>query len=197
MSGEHEQVLHWGLRRRRSPVDHAARMDRSLPRSYSMPCSPPQLAEKGGRSGRRAKRAREEPPLPASAEELACGPAATSLALLVREPWVSLLCRGEKTWELRGSRTHKRGRVALVSAGTGGWVVGGATLVGCHGPLSAAQLAAAEALHCVPRGGTAAGRYKTVYAWEFAAAEELAVPLRYDHPAGAVIWVTLPEPVEV
>ena len=195
MSSE-QSALHWGLRRRRSPVNYAA-MDRGLPRSYSMPCSPPQLAEKGGRSGWRAKRPRAEPPLEASADELAVGPVATSLALLVREPWVSLLCRGEKTWELRGSRTHKRGRVALVSSGTGGWVVGGATLVACHGPLTAAQLAATEALHCVPAGGTAAGRYKTVYAWEFAAAAELACPLRYDHPSGAVIWVTLPEPVEV
>jgi hypothetical protein len=40
-------------------------------------------------------------------------------------------------------------------------------------------------------------RYKTVYAWAFAHAEELAVPLRYDHPAGAVIWVNLTDQVEV
>ena len=120
------------------------------------------------------------------------------MALLVREPWVSLLCQGTKTWELRGSRTLKLGRVALVASGTGGWVVGGATLVGCHGPLSATQLAAAEALHCVPGGGaTSFRRYKEIFAWEFAHASRAEAPLRYEHPAGAVIWVNLPAPVVV
>jgi hypothetical protein len=118
------------------------------------------------------------------------------IALLVKQPWVGLLASGAKTWELRGSRTHKRGRVALVASGTGGWVVGGATLVGCHGPLSAEQLAATQALHHVPPTATV-GRYKETYAWEFADATQLEAPVRYNHPAGAVIWVVLPEPVAV
>ena len=109
---------------------------------------------------------------------------------------MSLLCRGAKKWELLGRRTHKRGRVALVASGTGGWVVGGATLVNCHGPLTAAQLAATRALHCVPAGADVAG-YKDVYAWEFADAVELAAPVPYQHPHGAIIWVTLPEPLVV
>ena len=112
----------------------------------------------------------------------------TSQGLLVRQPWASLLVSGAKTWELRGSRTHKRGRVAIVASRTGGWIVGGATLVACHGPLSPAQLVAAEALHRVPPGSTV-GRYKETYAWEFVDARKLVMPLRYTHPAGAVIWV--------
>jgi hypothetical protein len=115
----------------------------------------------------------------------------------VKQPWASLLATGAKTWELRSSRTHKRGRVALVASRTGGWVVGGATLVACHGPLSAAQLAATQALHRVPETSTAGLRYKETYAWEFADAVELATPVRYNHPLGAVIWVALPEPVTV
>ena len=188
-------TLQWGLRRRRSPVNHAA-MD-GAPRTYSMPCSPPQLAEGGASAGRR-KRARRQPPPLEEAPADACpdGPGPTRLALLVKEPWVTLLARGVKTWELRGSRTHKRGRVALVASRTGGWVVGGATLVACRGPLSPAELAATEALHCVPQGA-APGRYKETYAWAFSNAAELAAPVRYKHPHGAVIWVNLDKPVTV
>jgi hypothetical protein len=114
----------------------------------------------------------------------------------VKQPWAGLLASGAKTWELRSRQTHKRGRVAIVASGTGGWVVGGATLVACHGPLSAAQLAATQALHRVPATATV-GRYKATYAWEFADAAELAAPVSYKHPAGAVIWVVLAEPVTV
>jgi hypothetical protein len=164
--------------------------------------TPPQPGEADGRWSEEEGRLEDgEPRPPLSLPPLPrqlFGPQPTTVALLVREPWVSLLCQGTKTWELRGSRTHKRGRIALAAAGTGGWVVGGATLVGCHGPLSAAQLAAAEALHCVPGGGNAFRRYKTgVYAWEFAHASRAETPLRYEHPAGAVIWVNLPAPVVV
>ena len=166
----------------------------------------PAEAERGGWSeeGARQEGGEPRPPLSSPPPRLTLerqltfgGPGPTSVALMVCEPWMSLLCQGTKTWELRGSRTLKHGRIALVASGTGGWVVGGATLVGCHGPLSAAQLAAAEALHCVPGGGTAFRRYKVVWAWEFAHASRAETPLRYEHPAGAIIWVNLPAPVVV
>ena len=186
----------WGLRRRRSPVNYAA-VEHGLPRCFSMPCSPPQRAEEEA-CPRRQKRARRRSPkhVEAPADDFCAAPGSTRVALLVKEPWVTLLCRGEKTWELRGARTHKRGRVALVASRTGGWVVGGATLVDCHGPLTPAELAATEALHRVPQGASP-GRYAQTYAWEFADATELAASVRYKHPAGAVIWVSLDRPVKV
>jgi hypothetical protein len=143
------------------------------------------------------KRAREEEDTPQRLTSSTQGPQHTTVALLVREPWVTLLCQGKKTWELRGSRTHKRGRVALACAGGGGVIVGSATLVACHGPLTADQLVDAQALHCVPGGGTASVRYKEVYAWEFTDAARLAQPLPYAHPPGAIIWVNLPAPILV
>ena len=149
----------------------------------------------GARPAKRARPLNSEPRPPSSAWSVA-SPSRTQLALLVRQPWASLLVSGAKTWELRSSRTHKRGRVAIVASRTGGWIVGGATLVACHGPLSPAQLVAAEALHRVPPGATL-GRYAETYAWEFADAAELAVPLSYNHPTGAVIWVALREAATV
>ena len=156
--------------------------------SSGAPCfTPPQLAEAAGRGGWSVEGAQQEEEaeaiVPAALHfdrGLASGPGPTSVALLVREPWVSLLCQGTKTWELRGSRTPTRGRIALVSCGTGGFIVGGATLVACHGPLSTAELTAAESRHCAPNGAAAtARRYAKsgVYAYEFAHAFRLAQPL--------------------
>lgn len=81
----------------------------------------------------------------------------------VKEPWVTLLLEGKKTWELRGSPTNIRGRVGLVASGTGR-IFGGATLVGCRGPLSADELRDNQERHRVPleRAGSA---YKETYAW--------------------------------
>jgi len=76
----------------------------------------------------------------------------TSRALLVKLPWARLLAKGTKTWELRSRHTLTRGRVALVASGTGGYIIGGATLVACHGPLTAAELQAASHKHRVVTG---------------------------------------------
>lgn len=190
--------------RRRTRVDYKL-LDQGAPElEDSLPCSPPQLEEQQW-SERRVQRAwrprgaerATAPAAAASAGGSFAAPGTTSVALLVMQPWASLLATGAKTWELRGRRTHKRGRVALVASRTGGFVVGGATLVACHGPLSAAQLAASQALHRVPAAATVGRRYKEVWAWEFADGCKLAVPLRYDHPPGAVIWVNLAEPIAV
>jgi hypothetical protein len=132
----------------------------------------------------------------AAVDAARAGSAATSRALLVKQPWAGMLCRGQKTWELRSRKTLVRGRVALVASGTGGFVVGGATLVACHGPLSEAQLGKAAAKHRVPPSCTV-GRYAQTYAWEFADACALEVPLKYSHPPGAIIWVSLPAAVHV
>ena len=56
-------------------------------------------------------------------------------ALLIKEPWISMILEGKKTWEIRGSATKRRGRIALVASGTG-TVVGTCDLVDVVGPLS-------------------------------------------------------------
>lgn len=77
---------------------------------------------------------------------------------------MNLLAAGLKTWELRGSATYKRGRVGLIEGGTG-TIVAGATLVGCHGPLTRAQLAENESKHCVSAETLSGRGYKSTYAW--------------------------------
>ena len=59
-------------------------------------------------------------------------------ALLIRHPHIDKILEGTKTWEIRGSRTLFRERIALVASGSG-TVVGVCDLVDCVGPLTPEQ----------------------------------------------------------
>ena len=37
--------------------------------------------------------------------------------LLIRSPFIDWILSGSKTWEIRGSRTTKQGRIALIRSG--------------------------------------------------------------------------------
>lgn len=56
-------------------------------------------------------------------------------ALLVREPYVSLLLTRRKHWELRGLPTKIRGRIGLIRSGSS-FLVGECEIADCLGPLS-------------------------------------------------------------
>lgn len=84
--------------------------------------------------------------------------------LAVRQPWVGLLASGEKIWELRGSPISLRGRVGLIEQGSG-CIVAGATLVDCHGPLTAEQLRDSEDRHRVAAANLSQIAYSKTYAW--------------------------------
>jgi hypothetical protein len=55
--------------------------------------------------------------------------------LLIRSPYIDWILAGSKTWEIRGSSTAKRGRIALIQSGSG-TVIGVADLVDAVGPLT-------------------------------------------------------------
>lgn len=59
-------------------------------------------------------------------------------ALLIRAPYIDWILNRSKIWEIRGSRTTKRGRIGLIQSGTGK-VVGVADLVDVVGPLRRAD----------------------------------------------------------
>lgn len=81
----------------------------------------------------------------------------------VKEPWITFILQNKKTWELRGSVTNMRGRIGLVASGSG-CIVGGATLIGCRGPLSAEDLRENSERHCVPLD-QAGAVYRNTHAW--------------------------------
>jgi hypothetical protein len=112
--------------------------------------------------------------------------------LVIRKPYVDWILAGKKTWEIRGSATKVRGRIALIAGGTG-TVVGTCELVDVRGPLKSADLKANARKLNVTQAEMSGPRYygDHTYAWVLTAIRRLRTPIRYRHPSGAVIWVTL------
>jgi hypothetical protein len=48
--------------------------------------------------------------------------------LIIDEPWIGLILLGNKTWEMRKTACHHRGRIALIRKGSGR-IVGTADLI--------------------------------------------------------------------
>lgn len=112
-------------------------------------------------------------------------------ALLIKKKWLDLILSGEKTWELRGSNTARRGEIALIESGTG-TIVGTCVVEDTKGPLSLSQLKRSKAMHGVaPKEFGDEPPYKRTYAWILGRARRLPKPVPYRHPSGAVIWVSL------
>ena len=112
-------------------------------------------------------------------------------ALLIRAPYIDWVLNGSKTWEIRGSRTAKRGRIGLIQSGTG-TIVGIADLVDVIGPLRRADFVSNARKLGVPKSSLRAGSsYAQPYAWVLRNARRLKTPVRYKHPTGCIIWVKL------
>lgn len=109
--------------------------------------------------------------------------------LIIREPWIDCIFEGKKTWEIRGSNTNIRGKIALIKSGTGK-VFGTVDLVDCK-KLSLSEYKQAEVYHQVPTENQTEAPYKQTYAWVLENAKLFPEPVPYEHPKGAVIWVNL------
>ena len=109
--------------------------------------------------------------------------------LIIKKKWLDLILAGQKTWEIRGSNTKVRGRIALIESGSG-LVLGEAHLVDVVGPLTKREMLANVKKHHVTEETIRRGlRYKSPHAWILTNAKRYRKPVPYDHPAGAVIWV--------
>jgi hypothetical protein len=111
--------------------------------------------------------------------------------LLIKEPWITLILEGKKTWEIRGANTKTRGRIALIRSGSG-LIVGTAELTDVIGPLTLDDLKRHRSKHQAPLDLLDRGlRYRTTFAWVLNNARPLKKPKPYQHPQGAVVWVDL------
>jgi hypothetical protein len=117
--------------------------------------------------------------------------------LIIDEPWITLILQGKKTWEMRKTACHHRGRIALIRKGSGR-IVGTANLIDSLQSLATAEdYARAETQHRIP-----ASRQERAFAdgwrtpWVLASARALESFVPYKHPSGAVIWVNLAPEVE-
>lgn len=118
-------------------------------------------------------------------------------ALIIRQPWIGMILRGEKTWEMRNQRCTHRGLIALIEQGTG-TVVGTASVVDDLPPLTEAQLRAHRDKHGIPEAQFAEMMARGwVRPWVLADVQRLPRPVHYVHPSGAVKWVNLSADEEV
>lgn len=113
--------------------------------------------------------------------------------LLIREPWIGMILSGRKFWEMRSSRTHVRGRIALIRSGTG-LVVGTAVLSDCLPALDSDEMRQSTAFHGLPLDqlDEVMARGWTI-PWVLSDVRALPAPIPYKHPSGAVTWVDLGE----
>jgi hypothetical protein len=86
-----------------------------------------------------------------------------------------------------------REKIALIRGGSG-TLVGTATLTDCLGPFTFDDLAPRRGMHGVApeqlRGFTEKYRNRA-FAWVLEDVRTLLKPVPYQHPSGAVIWVSL------
>jgi hypothetical protein len=113
-------------------------------------------------------------------------------ALVVDEPWITAILKGDKTWEMRKKNCNVRSQIALIRKGSG-QVVGTANLVDSGPPLATrADYGAAQKYHRIspPRQERAfIDGWRTP--WVLANARPLQKAVLYKHPSGAVVWVNL------
>lgn len=109
--------------------------------------------------------------------------------LVIKSPYIDLILCGKKKWEIRGSNTNIRGKIALIKSGSG-LVYGEVELVDCR------EITLDEYNeHCLELYGKIYEKlpYKKTYAWSVVNPIIYDHPKKYKHPVGAIIWVNLKE----
>ena len=108
-------------------------------------------------------------------------------ALIIKQPWIDLILKGSKTWEIRGSNTSISGQIELIQSGSS-LVVGCCEIVDCK-ELSLEEFQNCTDKHCI--NNTKELPYKRAYAWIIKNAERYKELRKYKHPNGAIVWGNL------
>lgn len=105
-------------------------------------------------------------------------------SLVVQKFWLDKMFDENKTWEMRSTRTNKRGYIGLIEAGSG-LIKGYSKLTGC-----ASEPITDYSLHLDKHHVTDFSLLKKwKWAWHLENSNRLTTPIEYSHPKGAVIWV--------
>ena len=122
-----------------------------------------------------------------------------AMGLIVKQLWADLIVDARKSWELRGSASLKRERIAILHAGS---IIGEVNMVGC---VKIAERREDGSYHCLlPMpldyykdchhvSDFSTFNYKSIFAWVFNHPFRYIRPRRIDQKRGAIVWVKLPD----
>ena len=111
--------------------------------------------------------------------------------LVIRQPHIGNILDGLKSWEMRSRPTKIRGRIGLIEAGSG-LVVGETEIVRMQeAPKTLRARHMTRAFHRIPEDRFSV-MDKWCWAWVLNNTLRYDEPIPYNHPQGAVIWVSLP-----
>ena len=113
-------------------------------------------------------------------------------ALIIKGKWLEKIFdeKDPKDWEIRGSRTEKRGKILLIESGTG-MIVGQTEITGCM-ELDAVDFIHNEKHHKIQYDmHNNKLPYPRTFAWQISGSKRYKEPIPYGHPQGAVIWVKI------
>jgi hypothetical protein len=113
-----------------------------------------------------------------------------SKGLIIDQPWIGKILKGEKIWEMRSRSTNVRGEIALIAKGTG-TIVGFARLVDSLSSLSADEMQVHFSKHRIPAKRVSEPGFRWFTPWVLADVRCMERPIPYQHPSGAVTWVNL------
>lgn len=109
-------------------------------------------------------------------------------ALIIKKEYADLILTGEKTWEMRSTKTNIRGRVGIIESGSG-TIVGEVDIVDSLPKLKTPfEKFRNFAKHRVSNLDLLR-RWNTPWVLENAIRYDF--PISYNHPKGDVIWVKL------
>lgn len=109
--------------------------------------------------------------------------------LIVKEPWITKILQGDKTWEIRSSSTNIRGVIYLIASGTG--KVFGSVCLEDSIEVGIPTLEENKDKHCIE--DLSIVKYARPHAWIISNPKIFKTPIPYKHPQGAVIWVNIDE----
>jgi hypothetical protein len=106
--------------------------------------------------------------------------------LFIKEPWISLILDGSKTWEIRSCNTKIRGRIALISSGTG--EVKGYVDISDAFKISKEMFKSSFNMHRINSQNTI---YKKPHVWVLTKPHKLEKGIPFQHKKGCVVWINL------
>ena len=112
----------------------------------------------------------------------------TKSVLVVKDPWLDKILNGQKTWEVRGSNTTKRGLVHLALSGAGGRIVGRCHITDSF-PVKKRVLQKHFTKHRIKDLSVVA--YRNPHAWVLSKSLRYSKPFVYTHKQGTIVWAIL------